>query len=103
MTSGGWYGRGMMGNPAGLQGPQREEFRQIQRDFFKEQRPLMEKMMDQQLQLQELSLDDKMDPEQAGKVYAEIFRLRRQMQENARQMHEQLYQMMEQGQQDKAQ
>jgi len=100
--AGGWYGRGMAGDPAWLQGPQREKLRQLQRDFYKEQQPLMEQMVQQRLRLRELSLDDKADPEQAGKVYAEIFRLRRQMQENARQLHEQLYQMMEQGQQDKS-
>ncbi|MBZ9567093.1 periplasmic heavy metal sensor [Modicisalibacter tunisiensis] len=100
--AGGWYGRGMRGNPSWQRGPQGEKLRQLQRDFFKEQQPLMEKMMEQRLRLRELSLDDKADPEQAGKVYAEIFRLRRQMQENARQMHEQLYQMMEQNQQDQS-
>ena len=100
--AGGWYGPGMMGNPAWLQGPQREKLRNLQHDFYKEQQPLMEKMVEQRLRLRELSLDDKADPEQAGKVYAEIFRLQRQMQENARQMHEQLYQMMEQNQQGKS-
>lgn len=71
----------MMGNLAGLDlsDKQRDQIRDIQRSMRKEHFDLMEKMMDTSDKLYSLYDADKPDPEKVGKVYDEIYKIKRQM------------------------
>lgn len=71
----------MMGNLAGLDlnDKQKDQVRDIQRKMRKEHFDLMEKMMDTSDKLYNLYDTDKPDPEKIGKVYDEIYKIKRQM------------------------
>ncbi|WP_203234879.1 Spy/CpxP family protein refolding chaperone [Modicisalibacter coralii] len=99
---GGGYGPGMMGGalPFGderlLNDDQRRQIRRIQGEFYKSQQPLMERLHERMETLHELYGDEKADPTRAGDVYAEVFKLRREMADNARQARERVYRIIEQ-------
>jgi Spy/CpxP family protein refolding chaperone len=71
----------MMDNLAGLDlnEKQRDQIRDLQRKKRKQHWDLMEKMMDTSDQLIDLYDVDKPDPEKIGKVYDEIYKIKRQM------------------------
>lgn len=73
--------RHMMGSLAGLNlsDKQKSQIRDIQRKMRKEHFDLMEKMMDTSDKLYSLYDTDKPDPEKIGKVYDEIYKVKRQM------------------------
>ncbi|MBZ9558362.1 MULTISPECIES: hypothetical protein [unclassified Modicisalibacter] len=99
---GGGYGPGMMGGalPFGderlLNDDQRRQIRRIQGEFYKSQQPLMERLHERMETLYELYGDEKADPARAGDVYTEVFKLRREMADNARQARERVYRIIEQ-------
>ena len=71
----------MMGNLAGLDlnEKQRDQIRDLQRTMRKQHWGLMEKMMDTSDQLIDLYDVDKPDAEKIGKVYDEIYKIKREM------------------------
>lgn len=71
----------MMGNLAGLDlsDEQRDKIRDIHRNIRKKHFGLMEKMMDTSDKLYELYDVDKPNAEKIGKVYDEIYKIKRQM------------------------
>ncbi|WP_455219286.1 Spy/CpxP family protein refolding chaperone [Kaarinaea lacus] len=71
----------MMGNLNGLDlnDTQRDKIRDIQRKMRKQHWDLMEKMMDTSDKLIDLYDVDKPDAEKIGKVYDEIYKVKRQM------------------------
>jgi len=79
---GGMMGPGyMMGNLYGLDlnDKQRDQIRDIQRDVRKKHWALMEKMMETSDKLVDLYEVDKPDADKIGKVYDEVFKIKREM------------------------
>ena len=72
---------GMMGNLAGLDlnDKQQDQIRDIYRNMRRQHWDLMEKMMDTSDKLYKLYDVDKPDPDKIGKVYDEIYKIKRQM------------------------
>lgn len=83
---------GMMGPMGGMMGPmmqnlaglrlsdkQQDQVREIHRNMRKQHWDLMEKMMDTSDKLYKLYGVDKPDPEAIGKVYDDIYKIKRQM------------------------
>ena len=83
---------GMMGPMGGMMGPmignlagldltdkQQDQIRDIHRNMRKQHWDLMEKMMETSDQLYKLYDADKPDPEKIGKVYDDIYKIKRQM------------------------
>jgi len=79
---GGMMGPGyMMGNLYGLDlsDKQRDQIRDIQRDMRKKHWALMEQMMETSDKLVDLYEVDKPDPDKIGKVYDEVFKIKREL------------------------
>lgn len=105
----------MMGGPMGMMmGPmmgqlygldlskeQRDKVRSIHRKVRKQHFALMDKMMDQSDKLYDLYSVDKPDPEQIGKVYDEIYKIKREMIKEHITVRNQIYDLLTKEQREK--
>ena len=93
----------MMGNLAGLDltDKQRDQVRDIHRSMRKKHFGLMEKMMDASDQLYKLYDVDKPDAEKIGKVYDEIYKIKRQMIQEHIEIKNKIYDLLTKEQREK--
>ena len=93
----------MMGNLVGLDltDKQREQIRDIQRNMRKQHFELMDKMMDTSDKLYKLYDVDKPDPEKIGKVYDEIYKIKRQMIQEHIEIRNRVYDLLTKEQREK--
>lgn len=93
----------MMGNLYGLDlsDKQRDQIRDIQRDTRKKHWDLMEKMMETSDKLVDLYEVDKPDPEKIGKVYDEIFKIKREVIQQQIEVRNKIYDILNKEQREK--
>ena len=93
----------MMGNLSGLDltDKQRDQIRDIQRSMRKQHWDLMEKMMDTSDKLYKLYDVDKPDPDKIGKVYDEIYKIKRQMIQEHIEIRNKIYDLLTKEQREK--
>lgn len=102
----GWYGP-MMGSPGMMRGygpgaaagielsdEQRAKMREIQREQFKQQSALREKMFSEYGRIEELYDNDKPDPKAVREAYERMYDLRKQMIEAGLQAHGKMYDLL---------
>lgn len=94
---------GLMGNLAGLDltDQQRDKIRDIFRDMRQQHWDLMENMMKTSDKLYDLYDVDKPDPEKVGKVYDEIYKVKRQMIEQHIKTRNKVYDVLNKEQREK--
>jgi len=109
---------GMMGPMGGMMGPmggmmmgylaglnltdkQQEQVREIYRGIRKQHWGLMEKMMDTSDSLYKLYNVDKPDPDKIGKVYDEIYKIKRQMIQEHIEIRNKIFDLLTKEQQEK--
>lgn len=112
MWGGSMWGGSMMGDPMmmgsmmdflynlDLSKDQREKIRAILKNVRKHHFDLMEKMMDQSDKLADLYDTDKPDPEKIGKVYDDIYKIRREMIQQHIETRNQVYDLLTKEQQE---
>jgi len=93
----------MMGYLAGLDltDKQQEKIRDIQRDMRKNHFGLMESMMDTSDKLYKLYDADKPDPDKIGKVYDEIYKIKRKMIQEHIEIRNKIYDLLTKEQREK--
>jgi Spy/CpxP family protein refolding chaperone len=93
----------MMGNLHGLNltDKQRDQIRDIQRNMRKQHWDLMEKMMETSDKLEDLYDVEKPDAEKIGKVYDEIYKIKRQMIQQHIEIRNKIYDILTKEQQEK--
>ena len=93
----------MMGNLTGLDlnDKQRDQIRDIQRNMRRQHWDLMDKMMDTSDKLYKLYDVDRPDPEKIGKVYDEIYKIKRQMIQEHIEIRNKIYDLLSKEQQEK--
>lgn len=93
----------MMGNLRGLDltDKQHDQIRDIQRSMRKQHWGLMEKMMDTSDKLYKLYDIDKPDPDKIGKVYDEIYKIKRQMIQEHIELRNKIYDLLTKEQREK--